>query len=65
MLSKPATNTSGITDSRQALAVFNEFSPDLVAIDLRMPYIDGFSLLKQLHRPVRQAHSCHADFDRG
>ncbi len=38
----------GITDSRLALDVFNEFSPDLVAIDLRMPYVDGFALLKQL-----------------
>ena len=37
-----------LTDSRKALATFTEFQPDLVATDLRMPYIDGFSLLKQL-----------------
>jgi putative two-component system response regulator len=37
----------GITDSREALAAFTQFNPDLVAIDLRMPYVDGFALLKQ------------------
>src|SRR5580692_9381347 len=42
----------GITDSRQALNVFTDFNPDLVAIDLRMPYIDGFTLLKQLRSRI-------------
>ncbi len=37
-----------LTDSRQVLSTFTEFQPDLVATDLRMPYIDGFSLIKQL-----------------
>jgi putative two-component system response regulator len=37
-----------LTDSRKVLATFTEFQPDLVATDLRMPYIDGFSLIKQL-----------------
>jgi putative two-component system response regulator len=37
-----------LTDSRKALTTFTEFQPDLVATDLRMPYIDGYSLLKQL-----------------
>ncbi|HTS76355.1 MAG TPA: HD domain-containing phosphohydrolase [Bryobacteraceae bacterium] len=44
--------TKGITDSRKALAVFTEFSPDLVAIDLRMPFVDGFSLLKQFRSRI-------------
>jgi putative two-component system response regulator len=38
----------GITDSRKALTTFSEFRPDLVALDLRMPHVDGFALLKQL-----------------
>lgn len=42
----------GVTDSRQALAVFTEFSPDLVAMDLRMPHVDGFALLKQLRSRI-------------
>jgi putative two-component system response regulator len=37
-----------LTDSRKVLATFTEFQPDLIATDLRMPYIDGFSLIKQL-----------------
>jgi putative two-component system response regulator len=37
-----------LTDSRKVLSTFTEFQPDLVATDLRMPYIDGFSLIKQL-----------------
>src|SRR5579871_1956172 len=41
-----------ITDSRRALAAFTEFAPDLVAIDLRMPFVDGFALLKQLRSRI-------------
>jgi putative two-component system response regulator len=41
-----------ITDSRMALSVFTEFQPDLVAIDLRMPHVDGFALLKTLRLRV-------------
>ena len=41
-----------ITDSRTALAAFTEFQPDLVALDLRMPHVDGFALLKQLRSRV-------------
>jgi putative two-component system response regulator len=41
-----------LTDSREVLSTFKEFQPDLVATDLRMPYIDGFSLIKQLRLAV-------------
>src|SRR5580704_14590271 len=41
-----------ITDSRLALTALADFAPDLVAIDLRMPYIDGFTLLKQLRSRI-------------
>jgi putative two-component system response regulator len=41
-----------ITDSRTAMSTFAEFRPDLVAIDLRMPHVDGFALLKQLRSLV-------------
>jgi PleD family two-component response regulator len=41
------THIAGVTDSRETLRVFTEFQPDLVAMDLRMPHVDGFSLLKQ------------------
>ena len=41
-----------ITDSREVLRAFSEFRPDLVAMDLRMPHVDGFDLLKQLRSRV-------------
>jgi PleD family two-component response regulator len=45
-------NLASITDSRKALATFTEFEPDLVAMDLRMPHVDGFDLLKQLRSRI-------------
>jgi len=36
------------TDSRQALPAFIEYLPDLVLLDLQMPYLDGFAVMKQL-----------------
>ena len=41
-----------LTDSRRALAVFSEFQPDLVALDWRMPHMDGLSVLKQLRSRI-------------
>jgi len=41
-----------LTDSRKALSTFDDFHPDLVATDLRMPNVDGFSLLKQFRSRV-------------
>jgi len=38
----------GMTDAREVLATFSTFQPDLVALDLRMPHVDGVALLKQL-----------------
>ncbi len=42
----------GVTDSRETLRAFSDFQPDLVVIDLRMPHVDGFALLKQLRSRV-------------
>jgi putative two-component system response regulator len=39
---------ASVTDSRNVVKTFTEFHPDLVAMDLRMPHLDGFELLKQL-----------------
>lgn len=36
------------TDSRQAVALFTEVGPDLVLLDLMMPYLDGFEILNLL-----------------
>lgn len=45
-------NLAGVTDSREVLKTFTEFHPDLVAMDLRMPHVDGFDLLRQLRSRV-------------
>lgn len=36
------------TDARLALPLFREFVPDLVLVDLRMPFLDGVNVMKQL-----------------
>ena len=41
-----------LTDARLVLPLFLDFEPDLVLLDLRMPHIDGLSLLKQLRSRI-------------
>jgi putative two-component system response regulator len=38
----------GLTDPRDAISVFLDYQPDLVLLDLQMPYLDGFAVLEQL-----------------
>ena len=35
-------------DARQAAQLFQEIKPDLVALDMRMPHMDGFEVMRQL-----------------
>jgi CheY-like chemotaxis protein len=37
-----------LSDSRQALELFQSFRPDIVLLDLQMPYQDGYSVLRGL-----------------
>ena len=37
-----------VTDSREALASFLGFKPDLIILDLRMPHLDGYEVMKQI-----------------
>ena len=36
------------TDPRQAVQLYQEVKPDLIATDMRMPYMDGFEVMRQL-----------------
>ncbi|HEX6268767.1 MAG TPA: two-component system response regulator [Anaerolineales bacterium] len=42
----------GITDSRRALSVYLDYRPDLILLDLQMPYLDGFEVMNQLRARV-------------
>ena len=42
------TNLRSLTDSRQFERAFAEFEPDLVLLDLTMPFLDGFDILDLL-----------------
>jgi putative two-component system response regulator len=46
------TSWRSITDPRQALPTFLEYLPDLILLDLQMPYMDGFSIMKQVQACV-------------
>src|SRR5690242_849930 len=50
------TAVRSTTDSRQVLKLFDEFQPDLVLLDLLMPHVDGFQVMRQLMARVK-SHS--------
>src|SRR5271168_2066238 len=41
-----------LNDPCQALSVFEEFQPDLILLDLAMPYLDGYELLEEFRGKV-------------
>lgn len=42
------TRVTGTTDPREALGMLRDLRPDLVLLDLHMPHIDGFAVLRQV-----------------
>ena len=52
------SNLFSTTDSRQALSLYQQISPDLLILDLHMPPPDGYEVLDQLAiRPVKETYS--------
>ncbi len=43
-------NFVSTSDSREALASFLGFKPDLVLVDLQMPHLDGYGVMQQLRK---------------
>lgn len=42
------TKIRSVMDARQVLPQFTTFEPDLILLDLMMPHLDGFAVLRQL-----------------
>ena len=42
------TNLKSLIDSREVFDTFLSFKPDLILLDLAMPYLSGFEILEQL-----------------
>jgi len=42
------TNFVSTNDPRQVLPLFGKFQPDLILLDLMMPYLDGYSVMQQI-----------------
>lgn len=42
------TNYFSTADSRQVVSIFKEFKPDILLLDLNMPYVNGFQVMKLL-----------------
>lgn len=46
------TDVHSTTDSRQSLALFRSIQPDIVLLDLAMPHLDGFAVMRMLHQDI-------------
>ncbi len=42
------TRVKSTSDPRTALALYSQFSPDIIFLDLHMPHVDGFAVMEQL-----------------
>ncbi len=50
VLTRPGyTRLKLLTDPREVIATCESFAPDLVLLDLNMPFLDGFAVMELLH----------------
>lgn len=47
-------NIKTTTDSREVLNIYWDFKPDLILLDLMMPFMDGFEVMELLRKEVPQ-----------
>jgi putative two-component system response regulator len=45
-------NVKSVTDPTEAVALYDQFEPDLVLLDLHMPKLDGFAVMKLLSERI-------------
>ncbi len=45
------------TDPRKVMALYKSFKPDLLILDLIMPYLDGFEILQQVRAINPKSHN--------
>jgi putative two-component system response regulator len=45
-------NLKSVTDPTEAAALYDQFEPDLVLLDLHMPKLDGFAVMKLLSERI-------------
>ncbi len=55
VLSEPGQRVVEARHAEEALAVMTNANPDFVLLDLQLPFIDGYSLLKRIRRDPRLA----------
>jgi putative two-component system response regulator len=46
-------NFDSTTDSRKLVGIYESYRPDLLMLDLKMPYIDGMQIMKQLKETLK------------
>ncbi len=44
------------TDSREVVNIYQEFQPDLVLLDLKMPHMDGFEVMEKLNKIEKKSY---------
>lgn len=49
------SDVRGVGDPRRALAQIREFRPDILLLDLQMPHLDGFAVLRQVRSRVGES----------
>lgn len=50
------TSVLGITDPREVMELYKAYRPDLILLDINMPYLNGYQIMEQL-KVVEQSNS--------